>query len=259
MANVNENIRYLRKNKGWTQEQFANEIGIKRSLVGAYEEGRADPRLSNLVEMSKVFDVQVDDLITKDLTTLNREELKAYQAKTTKVLAITVDSSERENIEIVPQKASAGYLNGYSDPQYIESLPRFHLPTLSPNTTYRAFEISGDSMLPLEPGTIIIGGYLEDLREIKNGKPYILLTKDEGIVYKRVFNYIEESNKLFLVSDNQSYSPYHVELENVIEVWEAKAYISTNFPESSENDKMSIEKLTEIVLDLQKEVIKLKN
>ena len=41
MVKVNENIRFLRKKKGWTQEKFSKKIGIKRSLVGAYEEGRS--------------------------------------------------------------------------------------------------------------------------------------------------------------------------------------------------------------------------
>ena len=51
MIKLNENIRYLRKKMGWTQDKFSKKIGIKRSLVGAYEEGRADPRLSNLLKM----------------------------------------------------------------------------------------------------------------------------------------------------------------------------------------------------------------
>ena len=51
MVNVNENIRFLRKKKGWTQEKFSQKIGIKRSLVGAYEEGRSAPRLNNLLKI----------------------------------------------------------------------------------------------------------------------------------------------------------------------------------------------------------------
>ena len=52
MIKLNENIRYLRKKMGWTQDKFSKKIGIKRSLVGAYEEGRADPRLSNLLKIA---------------------------------------------------------------------------------------------------------------------------------------------------------------------------------------------------------------
>lgn len=65
MVNVNENIRFLRKKKGWTQEKFSQKIGIKRSLVGAYEEGRSDPRLNNLLKMCDVFSISLDNILKK--------------------------------------------------------------------------------------------------------------------------------------------------------------------------------------------------
>lgn len=260
VAQVNENIKYLRKKFGYTQETFADAVGIKRSLVGAYEEGRADPRLNNLLKMSEIFNVSVDTIITKDVPTLSEEQLHKSEEGTARVLAITVDHEDNENIELIPQKASAGYLNGYADPGYIEALPKFHLPILPRNATYRAFEISGDSMLPLMPGTIIIGEYLENVSHIKNGKTYVLLSKEEGVVYKRIFNYVEDTGKLFLVSDNKSYSPYQIDAKDVIEVWESKAFISIDFPDQSSSPKdMSMEELSGIVQNLQNEIVKLKD
>ncbi|MBL6445923.1 helix-turn-helix domain-containing protein [Fulvivirga sp. 29W222] len=259
MSLISENIKYLRKKIGLTQEQFAERIDIKRSLVGAYEEGRADPRISNLIRMAEVFGTSVDILINKDVSRLSEEELNVSKFKRGKeVLAITVDEHQRENIELVPQKAAAGYLNGYADPEYIQELPKFKLPILPSNATYRAFEISGDSMLPILPGTIIIGEYIDDVRDIKNGKTYILVTKSEGIVYKRVFNYIDDNGKLFLVSDNRQYSPYQIGIEDVLEVWASKAYISVQFPDADDSKEVSTEQLASIVLDLQKEIIRLK-
>ncbi len=262
MVGINENIKYLRKKAGYTQEQFAEVLGIKRSLLGAYEEGRADPRIVNLLKIAEVFGVTVDTLISKDVSKLDEEELYSNvvvkKEPQLKVLSITVDKEDKENIELVPDKASAGYLNGYADPEYLEDLPKFKLPVLSNNATYRAFEISGDSMLPLQPGTIIIGKYVEDIQEVKNGFTYVLVTSKEGIVYKRVFNYLEEKNKLFLVSDNQSYSPYQVDASEVLEIWEAKAYLSLDFPDPKEKSELSLEKLAGIVINLQHEIIKIK-
>ncbi len=259
MVQVNENIKYLRKKNGYTQEQFAELIGIKRSLVGAYEEGRADPRLNNLLRMSEVFKVTVDTLLNKDVSKLSDQELySSGKEGGMKILSITVDRDDNENIELVPQKASAGYLNGYADPEFIEELPKFRLPMLPGNATYRAFEIQGDSMLPLEPGTVIIGEYVENLKHVRNGKTYVLVTAKEGVVYKRVFNYLDEKNKLYLVSDNKSYAAYDVDASDVLEIWEARAFISVNFPDPDDESKMSIEKLTEVVSKLQNEVVKIK-
>lgn len=262
MSTVSENIKHLRKLKGWTQGDFAEKIEIKRSLVGAYEEGRADPRLNNLSNMAKLFDLSIDQLINQDLTKYGLEQISQLNTAggigQSKILAITVDSTDEELIDLIPQKASAGYLNGYADPTYMEELPKFQLPNLPRNATYRAFEISGDSMLPLKPGTVVIGQYVEGISEVNNGRCYVLLTKEEGVVYKRIFNYAEENGYLFLVSDNKAYSPYKVNAADVLEIWEAKAFLSMDIPEHA-SDQMSFDDLKNIVLELQQEVIKLKN
>lgn len=274
MSIVSNNIRTLRKQLGFTQEQFAERIGIKRSLLGAYEEGRADPRLNNLQNIATEFSITVDLLLNRDLTRMSREDIQKLMKKEAgngkeklKVLSITVDQQNRENIELVPQKAAAGYLNGFADPEYLEELPRFQLPLLPQTGTYRAFEISGDSMLPLTSGTIIIGQYLENAREVRDGKTYVFVTSKEGVVYKRAYR---KENSMVLMSDNTAYSPYEVELSELIEIWEAKAFISMQFPDASfaspvtesskraERPDMSLEKLASLVLELQNEVIKLK-
>ncbi|MEQ9424914.1 MAG: LexA family transcriptional regulator [Cyclobacteriaceae bacterium] len=263
MVAINENIRFLRKKLGLTQGQFAEKIGIKRSLVGAYEEGRAEPRLANLSRMAELFETTVDVLMHQDVSKLSEDEIKLddkvkISPPKMKILSITVDDEDKEYIDLVPQKASAGYLNGFADPEYLEDLPKFRLPQLNGHGTYRAFEVSGDSMLPIQPGTIVIGQYVENVGDVKNGRTYILVTSKEGIVYKRVFNYVEEKQKLFLVSDNKTYTPYEIDIADVIEIWESKAFISTKFPEPGAHNDLTLERLASIVLDLQKEVIKLK-
>ena len=252
---VNENIRFLRRQQNWTQDQFSQKLDIKRSLVGAYEEGRAEPRLELLQKMASLFGISVDQLIGTDVSQLKKGEGDYLRGK--EVVVVTVDNNKKENIELVPHKAAAGYLNGYADPEYVKELPRFRLPVLSQGT-YRAFEISGDSMLPILPGTIVIGEYIDDLRNLKNGKTYVLVTKREGIVYKRVFNYLHENGKLFLVSDNRQYSPYQVDAEEVVEAWSARAYISVQFPDVESKNDVSVEQLAGLVLDLQKEILEIK-
>jgi len=254
--NIIKNIKYLRKRAGMTQEQFAGEIGIKRSSVGAYEEGRAEPQLQTVLKIAEVFNVSVDQLLSNDLTKGISDKKNEPSVK---VLSITVDQEDNENIELVPQKAAAGYLNGFADPEYISELPKFKLPVLPGNATYRAFEISGDSMLPLQSGTIVIGKYIESIRDVKNGKTYVLITQKEGVVYKRVFNYLDENGKLFLVSDNKLYSAYEIDPIDVEEIWEATAYISIQFPDPDTTNEMTLEKLTNLVLNLQHDVNSIKN
>ncbi len=259
MTLVSKNIKYLRKKSGFTQEQFSERIGIKRSLLGAYEEGRADPRLNNLLNIAKEFNLSVDTLISENVEDISVNQIgglsKPNQEKL-RILAITTDKEDNENIELVPQKASAGYLNGYADPEYLKELPKFQLPFLSKSGTYRAFEITGDSMLPLSPGTIIIGKYIENINDLVDNNTYVLVTGKEGVVYKRVINNTTEQGTLKLISDNKTYAPYEIEAEEVLEIWESKAFISLAFPEP--DGEFTLDRLANIVMDLQQEVIKLK-
>lgn len=259
MSIISENIKYLRKQNHLTQEQLAERIGIKRSLLGAYEEGRADPRLNNLLKISDIFKVSVDSLISEDVSEFDSAFGNIFSHKPkTKVLSITVDREGEEYIDLIPQKASAGYLNGYADPEYLEDMPKFKLPFLTKDGTYRAFEISGDSMLPLLPGTVVICKYLDNLSDVKTGKPYVVLTSTEGIVFKRVQINTSRDSILELVSDNRYYQPYEIKKEDILEVWEAVMFISKNFPDPAVDSGSELEILKNIVMDLQQEVMKLK-
>ncbi|MFC4873313.1 helix-turn-helix domain-containing protein [Negadavirga shengliensis] len=253
---LSRNLRFLRNQKGMTQEELSQELGVKRTMISAYEDGRSDPKLPSLEILSKVFDIGLDELLFWDIP---KEGRKYLQRDKMKVLSVSLDPQEKEMIGMVGQKASAGYLNGFADPEYMGQLPHFRLPNLPDNRTYRAFEITGDSMLPLHPGTLIIGSYVESGLEIKNGKTYVLITRSEGVVYKRVFNYIEERGRLFLVSDNELYKPYEVPISEVLEIWEAKAYISTRFPDPKEDSApITLEEIGKMIRDLRAEILKTK-
>jgi transcriptional regulator with XRE-family HTH domain len=253
MSIISSNIKFLRKKKGLTQQQFADQIGIKRSLVGAYEEERAEPKYDLLKIIALFFDITIDDFINETINEKWAPKPKGDPANL-RILSISVDKEDNENIELVPLKASAGYLNGYADPEYVAALPKFYLPMFKQGT-YRAFEIKGDSMLPLPSGTIIIGEYLENWGDIKAGETYVVVSKTEGVVYKRIGNKFKEQKKLKLVSDNPVYEPYEISGEDILEIWKAKAYLSTQLPIPPAEPTM--ESLTAMMAQMQRSISKL--
>src|SRR6201995_2066811 len=250
MSIISSNIKFLRKKKGLTQQQFADLVGIKRSLVGAYEEERAEPKYELLKTIASFFETTVDDFINETINEKWTPKPKGDPANL-RVLSISVDKDDNENIELVPLKASAGYLNGYADPEYVAALPKFYLPMFKQGT-YRAFEIKGDSMLPLMPGTIIIGEYVENWADVKPAETYVVISKNDGIVYKRIGNRFRDNRKLKLISDNPVYEPYEIEGEDVLEIWKAKGYISTHFPEPS--PEPTLESLTSMMAQMQRSI-----
>ncbi|MDX5339143.1 MAG: helix-turn-helix domain-containing protein [Cyclobacteriaceae bacterium] len=256
MSYLASNLRFLRKQKGITQNDLADQLDVQRTMISAYEDGRSEPKLTTLQKICELLEVGMEELIEHDIEMKGR---RALQKRGLNILTIAAREDDRENITLVPQKASAGYLNGFADPEFMESLPQFHLPNLSRQATYRAFELAGDSMLPLVPGTIVIGAYLDQLKAIKSGQTYVLVTQTEGVVYKRVFNYLAENGKLFLVSDNDHYKPYEVRGEDVLEIWEAKAFISTDFPNPGDKKKpLSLDDLGDMIRDIQLDLKRIK-
>src|ERR1700760_1527002 len=250
MSIISSNIKFLRKKRGLTQQQFADQVGIKRSLVGAYEEERAEPKYDLLKVIAAFFEISIDDFIKEEIN----EKWQPKPKGNLRILSISVDKDGDENIEMVPVKASAGYLNGYADPEYVAALPKFYLPMFKQGT-YRAFEIKGDSMLPLVSGTIIIGEYLENWGELKSGDTYVVVSKTEGVVYKRIGNKFKDNKKLKLLSDNPVYEPYEISGEDVLEIWKAKAYISTQMPLPAPEPTM--ESLTSMMAQMQRSISKL--
>lgn len=255
MANIAENLKYLRKKKSLTQQQLADAMDVKRSLIGAYEEDRAEPKYELLNKIASFFELTMDEMVNEVINDSWKPSEKGA-GSALRILSITVDKENNENIELVPIKASAGYLNGYADPEYISELPRFNLPMFNQGS-FRAFELKGDSMLPLESGTVIIGEYVDDWFDIKPGKSYVVVSRADGVVYKRIAFRFKTEKGLKLLSDNKSYDPFWVETEDILEVWSAKAYISTAFPEPS--TEPSLENLTTMMAEMQRNIANLKS
>lgn len=245
MSVAGQNLKYLRKLRGWTQEEFAAKLGIKRSLLGAYEEERAEPRIEVLEVVGDMFKLTLDELLRKELSDTKGNYLSKRRAQ--KMAAAT------NEIQLVPVKAAAGYLAGYADPEFLDELNTFTLPMLAPGN-YRAFEIVGDSMLPTASGSVIVGEKVDDLEEVKTNQTYIVVSRNEGIVYKRVVKNNKSRTKLMLVSDNTAYQPYNVNTDDVLEVWKAQMIIA----KANTQQRWDVNQLANLVNNLQDQVSSLK-
>lgn len=243
MSVANKNLKYLRKLRGWTQDEFSAKLNIKRSLLGAYEEERADPRIDVLEIVCDMFKLTLDDILRKDLSAESGNGNYLAKRRALKMAPVVTQ------IPFVPVKAAAGYLAGYADHDFIDELNTFTLPMLS-GGNYRAFEILGDSMLPTPSGSIIVGEKVDALEDVKNNMACILVSRNDGIVYKRVQKNIKSKNKITLVSDNPTFQPYTINSEEVLEMWSAQYIIS----KTNTSQNWNVGQLVNIVANLQQQV-----
>ena len=252
------NVKILRQRRGRSQEEVSIGLDVKRSSWSGYENGTAEPPFEVLLRVSEYFQVSIDKLLKFDLTALSESQLSTLErgwdidltGKQLRVLATTVNSEDRENVELVPEKAKAGYALGYADPEYISILPTFQMPFLARDRKYRTFQISGDSMPPVADGSWVTGEYVQNWQTVRDGQPYIVVTKDDGIVFKVAYNQLKEKGTLLLCSTNPLYAPYEVQVTNVLEIWKFVHFISAELPEPN----MSRDELARSVVELRKEV-----
>jgi len=230
-----ENLKFLRKRRNKSQVNLAIELEITRTTLSGYERN-VQPPFRILIKISNYFNISLDAFIKYKLDVLSEFQLsqieKGFDVDITgnklRVLTISVDNEGKENIEMVPVKAQAGYTNSYGDLDFIAALPKFKLPFLPENKTYRTFQIKGDSMLPIQEGSWVTCSYLENWEYLKNGKACIVVTKDEGIVFKLAYNRLNEK-KFLLVSSNREYSPYEIPVSHILEIWQFETYNSFSF------------------------------
>jgi len=230
---LGNNLQYLRKKHGLSQQALSSALDIPRTTLGDYEREKTEPNIEMLLKMADYFNLDINTFLRKDLS---HEQYEIAKSEQLKVLAISVDQENQGNIELVATKAEAGYLESYQNPEYIRDLPKLKIPGLD-SGTYRAFEIQGESMLPIESESIIISSYVESLEDLKDGKTYIIISKKDGLAYKRI-KIDRKRNCLILISDNLLYLPYELAFEDIDEIWQYYAHISFNDDRKYAGDKL---------------------
>lgn len=245
---------------GLSQEEFAHKIGMKRSAYGKIELNITIPGIEIIKEIAKISGKDYQYIIDGETgIEQNQDEpqsenggfaggklagfyppndendpkngqnegilIKNLDASKSQpgILSIVVDKSNKERVLMVPQKAFAGYLRGYADPEFIESLPTFELPMLF-GGTHRAFQISGDSMeKQLYEGDWAVCKYLSSLWDVQDGTICVILFKEAGILCKRIQKVANK--KIILHSINEKYNSFEAEKDDILEIWQVRIII----------------------------------
>ena len=257
---IGDNLKLLRKRVGKSQEDVANDLGFNRSTYSGYENGVAQPNIENLIALSKYYELSIDVLLSENFLGFSEKDWSNHDknwkekaiGNNLRVLSSQVSEQNDELIELVTHKASAGYVSSYADVEFIQELPTIRLPFLSKNKKYRAFPISGDSMPPVVDGSFVVAEFVQDWTSIKSGTPCIVVTKNDGIVFKLLDNDLEKSKSFLLVSTNSFYQPYEVGIENVVEIWRFVNYISSVLPSLKIADNDLSSSIRSIQIDIHR-------
>ena len=254
------NLKFLRNRKKLSQDALSELLGMSRSKYNAHENGQTqNPPVDDLIRISDHFHISIDNLLRMDLSGLSPFQLKELEAGgdtyrsggRLRVLAISVDKEDKENMEYVPVKAKAGYRAGFNDPEFIAALPKFSMPNLPRSGTFRMFPTTGDSMLPIPEGSDVIGKFVQDWQDIKARTLCIVILKaEQDFVFKQVT--FEKEGLVLLESLNKLYTPYTVPVGDVLEIWQFHSYQTKAVPEAETDLHTMARAIREIQEDLRR-------
>ena len=105
-TNINENIKFYRKEKGFTQEQLAEAMGVSVGAVSKWENGASVPELSLIMELADFFEISVDALLGYKLRDNSAKE-------TAERLRIIRSKKDYENAFSETEKAVQKFPNNF--------------------------------------------------------------------------------------------------------------------------------------------------
>lgn len=214
-----QRFKKVREDLGKTQSEFAQMLDAGTTTADI-ERGKKKITGKIVTELLRQFNINPLWLYGKSYN----KYLETSQNTAPNI--ITMDVTERENMIMVPIKASAGYANNLQDTDWFNDLPAFNIPLPQYREgSYRAFQVKGDSMMPvLQPTEWVMGRAVESLRQANDGKIHVVVTTDTVVVKK--LRKLDVPEQVMLVSLNREYPVIEQPVADIIELWEVNSKLS---------------------------------
>lgn len=193
IISIGNNIRYLRTQRGYSQEDLAEKLGYKSyTTITKWESGVSEPTLKKANEIASFFNLSVNDLCYKDLTATSVTHEKTSHGVVINVLGRVAAGIPIEAVE-----------NIIDTEEITEELAR--------TGDFFGLQIHGDSMEPkISDGDVVIVRQQEDA---ESGDIVIATVNGDEATCKRLRKY---RDGIELVANNPTYDPIFFSNEDII-------------------------------------------
>ena len=235
------NLLEIRDLRGYSQTDFAKKLGISREVINKMESGKMKVSKRTSARLQKFLQEHPIGMNMGDVNILGKssqaEEKKVKAGSFRQQLLKEKNSSTTYLVPLVRIKAQAGYVKGFEQVDYMDTLEQYALPPgVNPTgAVWRYFEIDGDSMEPtLNSGDVVLATMVpaEDWNDIKNFSVYVILTADQLLI-KRLYK--KSDTEWVLISDNEEAAPQKaMNKEDVKQLWLMRRHIRSKVPQPKE-------------------------
>jgi len=239
-------FKEIREDNDLTQSEFAQALGIKKTTADI-ERGRTKIAGSVVAELLRLYKVNPLWLFGYS----NQKHLHTDQGSVHPKV-IVMDKEDNENMVMVNQKAAAGYPHNIGDLDWYQNLPAFDMPLPQyRNATYRGFQVEGDSMIPtFQEDDWVLAKAVESLSYASDNRTYVVVLQDAVVVKK--LQKLPDASKVLLISHNDEYLPYEVQVSDIKELWQVNSKLTFNIDASS--DSTLLKELQQSMLDLKSQM-----
>ncbi len=239
-----------------SQAEFAGMFNLARPSVGAYEEGRSEPKIDMIIVMASHFKISIDILLTRDLTVNEIFNLDQLNKKLDSV-HLSDHNTEVESIESAKYKTPLlrlsqylDYIVGFKNADFIHQLEHIQLP-MAYDENVRAFEMNGSEMeyhqQGLHHGDVLIG-YNHSIDNLNDSVGNVFCVVHKEQIFTRRLSEVNETQVSF-ESDDPHYQRIDLEKGDIFQLWKITEVISKYITKPSllEERIMKLEKEMESI------------
>ncbi len=231
---IGQNIKKIREAKNISQSEFAKIFNLARPSIGAYEEGRSEPKIETLIQISKHFNLSIDVILTRPLTSKDIFSLGLLNKKLDRAHDLD-ESPKMRKVPLVRLPERINFLVNHQNKSYLDGLPKIGTPD---GDMTIVIEHEGNEM---ELGThgIRHGDLLfcKETTDYKKGQLVCVLCPD-GIKTRRVNDVNDEV--IALSASNPTYERLEISKKELIKLFEVTGiYANLSHPVSTIDDRLN--------------------
>ena len=242
MSFFGKNIRKIRSVKTLSQQAFAELFDLKRGTLGAYEEGRSEPKIETIITIANYFSIPIDDLLQRELTVNELLKFKSSLSEQHEVLIVERFTA----IPCITEKNSADYLRYFDKKSFIQDMVSIKLP-LDTENELRAYVIQNLEMSHQDQGVfpkdLVVGERVNEknLSKLKRGEMVLAVTENQLILRRIHVN----ANQILLRADHKNVEAHAFAHSDIKEIWRIIAVFQRRVPEVSSGIEEKLSKLEE--------------
>lgn len=207
MKGIKNRILHLRSKSEQTQAEFAEALGVSRSQQAKFETGVTEPPIDYLLALVKKCNVSYAWLFE------GLEDLDSPMKIKSQMVRESAGKYIPNSVPLIRVEAFGGIGNSVFNIEEKDIQAYYVVPDFT-NVNFM-IRVKGSSMYPkYNSGDVIACRILKEIKFIQWGKVYVIATKEQGILIKRLKKAKLETN-IIALSDNPSYDPFEIPMNEI--------------------------------------------